>query len=643
MPISLRYSPIEEGMLAAGCCNTGQIRLIYGKYGEQRNSGGFNYKGFFYGHDQGVVSLEYSPNGKKIVSGSRDNTVRIWDVESRKCEKVFNKNNYKPVVLCAACSSDGKILAIGTSNNSIELWDMKKLFCKKVLEVETKCVNYIAFGPDHKTIAWANSACNTIFLWNKQTNKHEILSQKMRIPYRYPCINYLAYSPDGKTIVAVIYTGSNIDVHLLDVKTRKTEIIYSSLYNNDISISASWSQTYYNKILALTFIDRILFFDIKTKKVLTERTVKINNKGLEGCSTIIGCLPEQTIAAGYNDGSIQIRDTRTGEVKKNFIGDRGQIKSLVYTQNGGLLSVRRDKTVLLLDVRQGTYKKIIDYNERVTCVAYCPDGKTVASASSNGLIYLWNLETGELKTTLRGHNGCVHSIMFSPDCRTIVSGGSDNTIRFWGVENGNHKAIVTGHTGEVLSVKYSPDGKRIATASEDHSCKIWDVSLLDQGKEPRLICSTYNATLFCEGVNIKGVKMLSNANMKLLRQNGAKGEPSNDIGTRYGSIRIRSLDNKYIDFRVLEFDKKIYEQLIRYLDSTQDYPDDYRRAKKGYQLGFLYYKSGDNKKAIEYYSYAIKLYPKPLFYYNRGLVYYKTGKNKEAIEDYSTAIRSVSK
>ncbi len=64
-------------------------------------------------------------------------------------------------------------------------------------------------------------------------------------------------------------------------------------------------------------------------------------------------------------------------------------------------------------------------------VAFRPDGKQIASGSSDQTIRLWNLETGESLTTLEGHSAWVLSVAFSPDGKQIASGSSDQTIRLW--------------------------------------------------------------------------------------------------------------------------------------------------------------------------------------------------------------------
>jgi WD40 repeat protein len=129
----------------------------------------------------------------------------------------------------------------------------------------------------------------------------------------------------------------------------------------------------------------------------------------------------------------------------------------------------------------------------VYCVAYSPDGKTLASGGGwegDRTIKLWNVQRGKEQATLDGHTDGVRCVAFSPDGKTLASGGYDYTIKLWDVQTGKKLTTLKGHTGWVTSVAYSPDGKTLASvggerseetsARADRTVKLWDVQT---GKE----------------------------------------------------------------------------------------------------------------------------------------------------------------
>ena len=107
-------------------------------------------------------------------------------------------------------------------------------------------------------------------------------------------------------------------------------------------------------------------------------------------------------------------------------------------------------------------------------LAFSPDGKTIASASADGTVRLWETSTGKpVGRPLTGHTGPVNGVAFSADGRTVASAGADQTVRLWEASTG--KPIgpsLTAQTGPVKDVAFSPDGKMIASAG-DGTLGLW--------------------------------------------------------------------------------------------------------------------------------------------------------------------------
>src|SRR5262245_39491406 len=102
-----------------------------------------------------------------------------------------------------------------------------------------------------------------------------------------------------------------------------------------------------------------------------------------------------------------------------------------------------------------------DYSEYVYSLAFSPDGKTLASASGDNTIRLWEIKTGRLVNSFAEHSEPVHSVAFSPDGKTLASGSKDRTIKLWDVRAGKLiRTIFNGEIGksygEVYSVAFSP-------------------------------------------------------------------------------------------------------------------------------------------------------------------------------------------
>jgi WD40 repeat protein len=158
-----------------------------------------------------------------------------------------------------------------------------------------------------------------------------------------------------------------------------------------------------------------------------------------------------------------------------------QVISVSYSPDGKTLaSASDDKTVKLWDVGTGKELKTLNGDQdSVWIVSYSPDGKILASANAN-TVKLWDVGTGKELKTLKGHQSPVWSVSYSPDGKTLASASWENTVKLWDVGTGKELRTLKGHQAVVRNVSYSPDGKILASGSFDKTVKLWDVGT---GKE----------------------------------------------------------------------------------------------------------------------------------------------------------------
>ncbi|MEU6807751.1 trypsin-like peptidase domain-containing protein [Streptomyces sp. NPDC046831] len=122
------------------------------------------------------------------------------------------------------------------------------------------------------------------------------------------------------------------------------------------------------------------------------------------------------------------------------------------------------------------HRSLVDHARPVYSVAYSPDGRTLATGSTDGTARLWDVSTGRTRLVLRGHRSEVWSVAFSPDGRTLATGSADRTARLWNVATGHTRRILTGHTDGLNFVSFSPDGYTLATGAKDDTARLWDVA-----------------------------------------------------------------------------------------------------------------------------------------------------------------------
>ncbi|KAB5591588.1 Lissencephaly-1 [Ceratobasidium theobromae] len=412
-----------------------------------------------------VLSVAFSPDGTRIISGSSDNTIEVWDGQTGKM--LLNPlQGHTGSVTSVAFSPDSTRIVSGSDDETIRVWDGQTgKMALDPLQGHTYSVNSVAFSPDGTRIV-SGSEDRTIRLWDGQTGK--MLLDPLR--GHTSSVSSVAFSPDGTRIVSGSYDKT---IRVWDGQTGKMVLDPLQGHTNIVeSVAFSPDST---RIVSGSRDKTIRLWDGQTGKMLLDPL-----RGHTSSVSSVSFSPDSTrIVSGSYDKTIRVWDGQTGKMVLDPLqGHTNWVYSVAFSPDGTrIVSGSRDNTIRVWDGQTGNM--VLDplqgHTGSVNSVAFSPDGTRIVSGSYDKTIWVWDGQTGKMVLDpLQGHTDSVNSVAFSPDGIRIVSGSRDNTIRVWDGQTGNMVLDpLQGHTSSVISVAFSPDGTRIVSGSYDKTIRVW--------------------------------------------------------------------------------------------------------------------------------------------------------------------------
>ncbi|AOW99991.1 hypothetical protein BJP34_11475 [Moorena producens PAL-8-15-08-1] len=425
------------------------------------------------GHTNRITRFSFSRDGQTLASGSRDKTIKLWNLETGKVIRTLI--GHTEAVRSVSFRRDGQTLASGSEDKTIKLWDPKTGTEIRTLIGHNSDVESVSFSPDGQTLA-SGSEDKTIKLWNLETGKviRTLIGHNSDV-------KSVSFSRDGQTLAS----GSrDKTIKLWNLETGK--VIRTLIGHNSDVRRVSFSRD--GQTLASGSDDKtIKLWNLETGKVI--RTLIGHNSDVRRVSF---SRDGQTLASGSEDNTIKLWNLETGKVIRTLIGHTDLVFSVSFSPDGQTLASGSDDNTIKhwnVETRRKiltlqTLQTLIGHTNRVTRFSFSRDGQTLASGSDDNTIKHWNLETGKVIRTLIGHDGAVNSVSFSRDGQTLASGSEDKTIKHWNLETGKVIRTLIGHDGAVNSVSFSRDGQTLASGSEDKTIKHWN---LETGKVIRTL------------------------------------------------------------------------------------------------------------------------------------------------------------
>ncbi|MDJ0599433.1 MAG: NB-ARC domain-containing protein [Crocosphaera sp.] len=383
-----------------------------------------------------VQSLAFNPNTKILVSGSDDNTIRFWDVETGQCLKT--ESEHKNRVWSVAFSSDGKILASGSDDRSVKIWDSDQMKCLYTWQGRGRRLLSFAFHPCDSNQIVSGGEDGIVRVWNIETETEDT---KLKLKDKHTGrVWSVAFSSDGK----ILATGSDdCTIKLWDLNTGKC---FRTLEGH---CSWVWSVSFSPK-------DEILASASDDKNV---------------------------IATGDEDNRVRIWNLEDEKlVLDSDKGHKDWVRAVCFSRDGQILaSASEDRTIKLWNTKTNelvtpAFKEDKGHTGRVWTLAFNPNHKIIASGGDDNTVKLWNVNTSDCYQTLEEHKDWVRAVSFDSEGKRLASASEDGTIQIYElIQNNNTEEVKFSHS------------KSLNAKKPYESLKIWGVTGLTSAQKETLI------------------------------------------------------------------------------------------------------------------------------------------------------------
>lgn len=403
------------------------------------------------GHEAVVKTARFTLDGKYLLSGSRDKTIKMWETSTRREVKSFK--GHLSTINDLEISNNGKLFITSSADRTAKVWDIKSGELLFSTPADRDYMTTVAFSADDKLIATGGYEPK-VKIWDYK--KNELIKEIDSDPDRG--LGYginLDFSPDGKLLAI----GED----------NKKLSVYSTI---------TWDTVY---------------------------TVKIEGGSCGGCATFTAFTHDSRyVVRATNNGIVAIYDAATGKRKIKISDKVEDIRAVSFNKDDSRLMAATEKVIYQWDMKDGSlYMDFYPDVKEVNDASYSPDGSQIVVSGNDNKATLWSAENGDKIGEFSGilqevDKGGINydpdnywqshlakyvrlksRIVLTKDGKQLIRGKFGKLAKKWDLKSGEEKVEYRGHDKAVLSVALNNDGTRLITGDGDGKVIVWDADTGD--------------------------------------------------------------------------------------------------------------------------------------------------------------------
>jgi WD40 repeat protein/serine/threonine protein kinase len=407
-------------------------------------------------HGHLVWKAAFSPDGRRVVTASHDRTARVWDASSGRA--VTPALPHDSAVVDASFSPDGRRVVTASTDGTARLWDAVTGRPRTPPLKHASWLYSVSFSPDGRHVVTASND-HTAQVWDAATG------QPTAPPLRHgAAVTSAAFSPDGRQVLTA---SDDHTARLWDAATSRPA--GPPLEHGDRVLRAVFSPDG-SYVSTCSFDTTARVWQAATGRAVTP-PMKHRNSVRSASFSPDG---RYLVTASY-DHTARVWEAATGEAVTPPLRHSWLVSTACFSPDGRrVVTASADWTARMWDlVGRGEALRTVRHGREVWCAAFSPDGRSLVTASSDGTARVWDAVSGQPVTGPLRHDAAVGLACFSPDGRLVVTASDDRTARVWDAATGRALIRPLRHPHGVVQATFSPDGNRLLT-SADGMAQVWD-------------------------------------------------------------------------------------------------------------------------------------------------------------------------
>ena len=427
----------------------------------------------FEGHEDYITGVAFCKDGRKIASASEDGTLKVWDIEDREC-MLTCLNEERKKFTCIAFSNDCTKLVSGSEDNHVKIWDTNKTDCISVLSGHLDFVRSAVFNHDD-TLIVSGAEDKSMKLWNVATSECIFTFDGDGE------IHSVSFSNDGTRIVS----GVGDSINIWDTTSKECTCTLEGHRKQITAVAFSFDGS---KVLSASFDKKIKMWDVNTGECIS--TFKGHHKPVTAIA-VTNNSTNKTVSVS-DDGRIKIWDVEMGEeLQRSKLCHKDSVMRMCLNSDNTILTTgSRDCDIRVWNTATGECIQILTkHNDWVRAIKFSKDGTKMASASNE--IIIWDTKTWEILHMLNvgdansGEDGedededkylLIKTVTFDKTGARLLSGDEHSNLKLWNIDSGECISNLEGHTSKIASARFSNfmDGKETIISRAAMEIKFWN-------------------------------------------------------------------------------------------------------------------------------------------------------------------------